>query len=383
MDQNRRVLISGASIAGPALAYWLQHYGYTPTLVERAPGPRPGGHAIDVRGSALEVLRAMGLLEATLAHRATMKGVSKLNSAGEEYWRSEEMTITGGNFDNEDIEILRDDLANILLQALSAETEFLYGNAVQSLQEGDASVLVNFEDGSQREFDLVVAADGIGSSIRRSVFGPDDQFLLPLGVALAVFSAPNYLGLEHWQLSYQGDKHSAMLYTARDNQELRVCMGLTAGLGDIPRDLQGQKDLVQERCGVMGWEVPKLLTAMQSADDFYIGLMAQVKMPAWTKGRVALVGDAGYCPSPYSGQGTSLALVGAYSLAYQLAQSPADYQAAFARYDCQMRPYVEANQAMIQLSQDPRFGKDPAFYAEVQAAMDKAKYAVTLEGEAA
>ncbi len=374
------VLISGASIAGPALAWWLSRYGFVPTLVERAPAPLKGGHAIDVRGAALDILRAMALVEAVHDKRTRMKGVSILDEAGKEVWRSEEMTISGGSFDNGDIEILRDDISQLLVGKLPGGTEVIYGDSVAGMDEGADGVTVSFEKGPARKFDLVVGADGLRSNIRKLAFGEDIQFLRPFGVALAPFSAPNTMGLEDWQLSYRSGQDSCMIYTARENRELRVCFGIPAGLDDVPPDRAGQMALVRERCGLMGWEVPRLLDAMDAAPDFYLGLIAQVKMDRWTSGRVALVGDAGYCPSPFTGQGTSLAIVGAYVLADELARSPQDHAAAFARYEAKLRPYVEANHAIADLTRDERFN-DPDYYsAVVEPAMDSAKHAIVLEG---
>jgi 2-polyprenyl-6-methoxyphenol hydroxylase-like FAD-dependent oxidoreductase len=375
----KKILVSGASIAGPALAWWLKRSGFEPVLIERAPAPRPGGHAVDIRGKALDVLAAMGLLDAARAARTTMKGVSGIDSEGRETWRSDAMTITGGNFDNDDVEILRDDLSGLLLGALAPDIEIVFGDSVTGLVDRTDDVLVRFGNSPDRTFDLVVGADGLRSTVRDLAFDGGDRFLEPMDVAVAIFSAPNHLGLEDWQIDYQDGKDHCLIYTARDNSELRAGVGFAARLDEIGRDRESQMAMVRAKCGHMGWEVPRLLAAMPSAPDFYLGVMAQVKMPAWSEGRVALVGDAGYCPSPYSGQGTSLALVGAYMLARALAASPDDHIAAFARYEATMRPFVEANQAIAQMSRDERF-HEPDYYAQIQAALDIAKNAIDLDG---
>jgi 2-polyprenyl-6-methoxyphenol hydroxylase-like FAD-dependent oxidoreductase len=371
------VLISGASITGPALAYWLARFGFTPTLVERAPGVRPGGHAVDIRGAALDVLDAMGLLDAARDKRTQMKGVSTIGPDGSEIWRSEEMTLTGGKFDNPDIEILRDDLSSLLHSGLAPGTEIIFNDTITALREDTDGVMVSFANAPTRKFDLVMGADGLRSNTRNLAFGKDEQFLHSMGVALAIFSVPNHIGLADWQLNYQDGNDNCLIYTARDNRELRVGFSFAAGLNDVGRDQATQMAQIQQRCGHMGWEVPKFLEAMPAAPDFYLGAMAQVKMPQWSKGRVALAGDAAYCPSPFSGQGTSLSLVGAYVLAYELAQSPDDYSAAFAHYEARMRPFVDNNQAIAQMAQDERF-HEPAFQAEIQAVLDVAKNSIAL-----
>ncbi len=377
----KKILVCGASIAGPTLAWWLKRHGFEPTLLEKAPAPRPGGHAIDIRGAALRVVEAMGLEKTIREQRTRMKGVSKLDAEGNEVWRSEEMTISGGSFDKQAIEIIREDLSRILLDALPAGIETIYGDSVASLAQDDDGITVSFEKGGDRRFDLVVGADGLASDMRKLVFGPDSEFVVPFGIVLAPFSAPNVIGLEDWQLTYDSGDESCMIYTAPGNETLRVCFGFPAEMDSIPADRESQVQLVRQKCAGMSWEVPKLLDVMEQARDFYLGPIAQAKMDCWTKGRVALVGDAGYCPSPFTGQGTSLAIVGAYVLAWELAQSMGDHVRAFERYEETMRPFVETNQAIADLSRDPRFGTDPSYYLDViEPAMLNAESAVELNG---
>jgi 2-polyprenyl-6-methoxyphenol hydroxylase-like FAD-dependent oxidoreductase len=377
----KSVLISGASVAGPTLAWWLHRHGFTPTLVERMPGPARGGHAVDVRGVALEILDAMGVLEAVRESRMQMKGVSIIGEDGSETWRSEEMTISGGRFDNKDIEILRDRLSRLLVADLPEDIEILYGDSIETLTDDGDSVAVEFAKNGTRQFDLVIGADGLRSNTRNLVFGPDREFLHSFDIALAPFSAPNTLGLKDWQISYRNARNDGyMIYTAPGNEELRVCFQVPLTLDDGVPDRAGQMALVRERCGDLGWQTSHFLDAMEAAPDFYLGLIAQVKMPHWTKGRTALVGDAGYCPSPFTGQGTSLAVVGAYVLAHELARSRGDHVSAFARYEAKLRPFVAQNQAIAELTRDERFN-DPEFYTSViEPAMDQAKGAIELKG---
>jgi 2-polyprenyl-6-methoxyphenol hydroxylase-like FAD-dependent oxidoreductase len=378
----KSVLISGASVAGPTLAWWLRRHGFTPTLIERMPGLARGGHAVDVRGAALDILDMMGVREAVHANRMRMNGVSIVGDDGKEVWRSEEMTISGGRFDNDDIEILRDRLSRLLVASLPGDVEILYGDSVSALDDEGDGVTVQLAKNGTRKFDLVIGADGLRSNIRNLVFGPDRDFLNSFDIALAPFSAPNTLGLEDWQISYRNaDNDGYMIYTAPGNEELRVCFNVPWTLDDVIPDRAGQMALIRERCGKLGWETPRFLDAMETAPDFYLGLIAQVKMTHWTKGRVALVGDAGYCPSPYTGQGTSLAVVGAYVLAHELARTPEDHVSAFARYEAKLRPFVDRNQAIAELTRDDRFTDDPEYYSTViEPAMDEAKVAIELEG---
>jgi 2-polyprenyl-6-methoxyphenol hydroxylase-like FAD-dependent oxidoreductase len=373
------VLISGASIAGPTLAYWLQRAGFSPVMVERAPAPRPGGQAIDVRGPALTVLERMGVLDTVKKLQTQMKGFSTLDADGNELWRTEEVTFTRGILDNDDIELLRDDLSSTLVGALPPDIEIIYGDSIGALRETETDVEVTLEKGGSCSFDLVIGADGIGSGVRALVFGDERQFLVPFNFALAIYSAPNHIGLEDWQVSCRNGEKNCLVYPVRGNRELRLCFGFPAGLNDEHRfDLDAQKALVAEKAMGLNWEVPRLLEAMWSAPDFYLGIVAQVKMPRWSKGRVALVGDAAYCPSPLTGQGTSLAIIGAYVLAQELARTPDDHSGAFERYEARMRPFVDKNQAIATLAQDKSFSEEGG-QARVLAALDEAKNAIELD----
>jgi len=365
------VLISGCSIAGPTLAYWLGRAGHRVTIVERAPRPRPGGQAIDVRGSALQVLAAMGILDAARSKRTTMKGVSVVDADGNELWRTEEKTLSGGRFDSDDIEILRDDLADLLLDRALPNVEVIFGESVAQLEQSDRDVRVLLAGGESRRFDVVIGADGLRSNIRNLVFGDDSRFVHSLGVGLAVFSAPNFLDLRDWQIAHRVGRGGFLLYTARNNNELRVALGFDVDAADDrPMNLDEQKRLVASRCAQFRWEVPRFIEAMWDAPDFYFGTAAQVRMEHWFDGRCVLVGDAAYCPSPFSGQGTSLALVGGSVLATELGKSPSNPGAAFHRYQERMRAYVDLNQALAHVSD-----RDETF----DALTDTAKNAISLE----
>ncbi|MFI7222806.1 FAD-dependent monooxygenase [Nonomuraea angiospora] len=348
-----KVLISGASVGGPVLAYWLRRHGYETTLVERAPAPRKGGQAIDIRGAALDVVAKMGVIEQIRALRTTMRGMSMVDGDGTELMRSYEETVSGGRFDSPDIEIMRDDLTAILTSASGAE--YVYGDSIATLDQDADGVDVTFESGGRGRYDYVFGADGLHSNVRRLTFGPEAQFLNHLGTYVSIFTADNFLGLDHWQTWFREGDTGGALFSDRDATVMRVNLGFGADPIDYDhRDVEQQKRLIQERCSGLRWEVPKLLEAMWKADDFYFDAMAQVTMERWSKGRVALVGDAGYCPSPLSGQGTSLALVGAYVLAQELGRDPIG---AFDRYEERLRPYVARNQALA--LENPGQGASP------------------------
>lgn len=342
------VLISGVSIAGPALAYWLRHRGFAVTVVERSPGPRPGGQPIDIRGVALEVVARMGLKAQIEARRTRIAGANVLDRNGNEIVRHTDRTLSAGRHDSGDVEIFRDDLSVLLHEATGAGVDYRFNDAIAAIEDGAGKVTVAFERSPTRDFDLVIGADGIYSGVRRLMFGPSERFLKYLGAYVAIFTVENFLGLKDWQTAI-GDQDACagmLLLPARANAELRVFMMFESD--PLGRDLTcaQQKTLLGERYKGFGWEVPRLLGFLHEASDVYFGEVAQICMPGWCRGRVALVGDAGYCPSPRSGQGTSLALVGAYVLAAELAQAGGDPAAAFARYEERMRPFVDLNQAL-------------------------------------
>lgn len=343
----KTVLISGAGVAGPALAYWLDHHGFIPTVVERAPALRAGGHAVDVRGTALEVIERMGLTDPLRRARTRMRGMSMLDPDGAEIMRSTEVALSSGRLDSTDVEVLREDLIGLLHRATRAPVRYLFGDSVTTLDQHRGGVRVAFENAAPETFDLVVGADGLHSTVRRLAFGPEQPYLHHLGAYVGVFTAPNFLDLDRWQVWLRAAGVGYGIYSARDNTEMRVNLGFESGpLEYDRRDVDAQRKLVEDRLTGVGWETPRLLAAMWQATDFYFDAMAQIRMDSWSTGRVTLLGDAGYCPSPLSGQGTSLALVGAYVLADALARSGGDPRTGFEGYERRMREFVTLNQAL-------------------------------------
>lgn len=339
------MLVSGASIAGPTLAHWLNRHGFAVTVVERSPAPRPGGQAVDVRGTAIEVADRMGVLPALRAAKTAMRGMAFVDADGTELMSTTEMSLTGGPTDSPDVEILRDDLNAILLAATEADVEYGYGDMITGLDQTADGVSVTFQRGAPRTFDIVIGADGLHSGVRALAFGPEIDYVRHLGSYLAVFSTPNFLDLDHWQVFQQTEGKMAGVYSARGNTEARVVMGYESERIDYDhRDIEQQKKLIAAGFAGDRWEIPRMLELMWAAPDFYFDSMSQIHMPSWSTGRVTLVGDAGYCASPLSGQGTSLAMVGAYVLAGELKAAGGDFRTAFERYEAEMREFVRANQ---------------------------------------
>lgn len=359
--KSRNVLISGAGIAGPALAYWLRRHGFTPVVVEQAPAPRRGGHAVDVRGTALEVAERMGILAEVRAARTDLRGMSVVDGTGAEVMRTTEGTFTGGRFDGPNVEILREDLVRILLDRTAGEVEYVFGDSITALEQDARGVRVAFERAAPRRVDLVIGADGVHSAVRRLVFGPDREYVHRLGTYLGIFTTDNVLGLDRWQLWYRNGDLGCAVYPARGNTELRVFLAAPDALFDgDPRDPEQGKRFLAERFAEAGWEIPRLLKAMWEGRDCYFDAVSQVRMDRWWNGRVALLGDAGYCASPMSGQGTSLALVGAYVLAAELAAAEGDHTAAFPAYQERLAGFAEASRRIALKNQQEPTALDPA-----------------------
>lgn len=286
----KTVVVSGASVAGTAAAYWLGRHGYSVTMVERHPGLRPGGQAIDVRGPALDVLERMGLLAAAQEHKTRIRGASFVDRDGNELFRDTESTPTGGPVNSPDIELLRDDLVELLYGATQPSVEYLFDDSISTLQDDGDSVRVTFERAAAREFDLVIGADGLHSNVRRLVFGPEEQFVKRLGTHAAIFTVPNFLELDYWQTWHYGDSTMAGVYSARNNTEARAALAfMDTELRIDYRDTEAQFAELQRRMAEDGWVRAQLLHYMRSAPDFYFDEMSQILMDRWSRGRVALI----------------------------------------------------------------------------------------------
>ena len=283
--------------------------------------------------------------------RTATRGMPYVSSTGK---RLASLNAAFGVIDATDVEIIRGDLARILHQATS-DVEYIFGDSITGICEHADTVEVTFERAPARAFDLVVGADGLHSNVRSLAFGPESPFIRHLGLYLAIFTTPNDLGLDHWQLIHAVPGKSVTITSARENTEARAIFFFASPpLNYDHHDTRQQQDLLASAFSTEQWEVPHLLKAMRHAPDFYFDSASQVRMDNWAAGRVTLLGDAGYCPSPLSGQGTSLALVGAYVLAGELQAAAGDHRAAFARYQQQMSGFVQQNQ-QIALGNAKRF----------------------------
>jgi 2-polyprenyl-6-methoxyphenol hydroxylase-like FAD-dependent oxidoreductase len=343
MTAVRNVLISGAGIAGPALAHRLQRHGIRSTLVEKAPGRRTGGYAVDLRGAAVDVAERMGVLDDVRAAEAGIARASMVDAEGKA-----RAGFGPGLVSSEDrsLEILRGDLVR-LLHDVADTAEYRYGDSIAALEQRGEAVLASFDGAETEAFDLVVGADGLHSNVRALAFGPERPYRRFLGSYVSIATIGNHLGLDgEARLFNTPGRVAALYHTHRAEGAKALLLHRTPEETDIDRRTPSeQRGHLRAVFAGMGWETDRILSDMEESPDFYFDSVTQIAMDDWSRGRVVLLGDAAHCPSPMSGQGTSLALVGAYVLAEELARHDAP-EPALAAYEWRMRPFVAANQAI-------------------------------------
>ncbi|MFB6726209.1 FAD-dependent monooxygenase [Kribbella sp. NPDC056345] len=333
-----KVLISGASVAGPVLAYWLDRYGFETTVVERTPALRHGlgGHAVDLFGQATDVVQQMGLWDEVKAARTMIDDLTIERSGGRPVHVDLGRLYAG--ISDRHVEILRGELIRILSSATTSE--YLFGDSITALTDDGAGVDVTFERNAPRRFDLVIGADGMHSNVRRLAFGPEEPVRRHLGGYLAVYSMPDLFPLGSSMLIHQSVDRLVGLYSVRQTGQSRAMFMVRteAELEYDYRDKDQQKALLATAFRDYGWRVPQLFEHLEAADDFYFDAIAQITLDTWQRGRIGLVGDAGYCPAPAVGGGTSLAVATAYILAGELA---ANGPAGLRTYEAKVRQMVD------------------------------------------
>ena len=337
----KNILISGAGIAGPVLAFWLARYGAKVTIVERAPQLRTAGQTIDIRGAGLEVIRRMGLedmVRSITTQEQGIKFVDKKNRTKAEL----PVDAMGGQGLVAEIEIVRGELATLLYEQTRNDAEYIFGDNITAIENGEEHVQVKFAKEADRDYDLVVLADGLGSRTRELVFKSSKSSIIPFGCYTSYFSIPYEESDGAWSRCYNasGGRFILLRPDGQKTTTTRAFLGFRGthqGLDKL--SVEEQKAQLWKLFENAGWETPRILSGMDKSTDFYLQEIAQIKMNTWSNNRVALLGDAGYCPSPMSGMGTSVAIVGAYILAGEIARRE-NHKDAFASYENLLRPYV-------------------------------------------
>lgn len=290
--------------------------GFLRHVVERAPAPRPGGQTVDLRGAGRDVVTRMGLIDQARAVSVKQRGLTVVDAADRIIARMPADSFGGEGIISE-TEILRGDLCRLLYDATLPHTEYLFDDTITTLNQDDEGVTVGFEKARPRRFGLVIGTDGSHSAVRTLVFGPETDYVHALGLYTAWFTINDEMDLDGWYRMYNAP--GGLVASVRPGRlpgEIKAALGFrSAPIAYDRHDTAAQRALLARRFADAGWQVPHLLRAMDGASDFFFDSMGQVRMDRWWRGRVALLGDAGYCPTPLTGLGTSSALVGAYVLA--------------------------------------------------------------------
>ncbi|MEV8020313.1 FAD-dependent monooxygenase [Streptomyces sp. NPDC086554] len=336
---TKNVLISGAGIAGPALAYWLGRHGFRPTVVEPAPALRGGGQAVDFRGEThLTVLERMGVLDKL---RRIQTGGSPMRFVDEQ---GRQLLHLPAEFAGGDVEVLRGDLSQVLYGQSLPHTEYVFGDSIVGLTETAEGVQVTFRHGAPREFDLVIGADGLHSNVRRIAFGPEESFVRHLGYYAATWQLPNYLGVGRGSVGYNTPgRFAAVGSDHRDTPKAGAFFVFASPQLTYRSDPERQKALIADAFSGLGWEVPRLLDSLRQAPELYFDSISRADVDTWSRGRIALVGDAA-CGATIGGMGTGTGVVAAYVLAGELALADGDHRAAFTRYENRVRDYAQGCQ---------------------------------------
>lgn len=344
MSTINKILVIGAGIAGPAVCYWLKRFGFSPVLIEKFGEIRKGGQALDIRGVVIDLVKRMGVYDQICNMRTRVELGRYVDSEGNTL--HEEKGERFGFRQDEEVEIIRGDLIEILMGIIKG-VPCHFNQLIDKIEQNDDHVKVHFKDGRNEHYDLVIGADGIHSATRRMIFDKDEYKLINLGMYFSIFSIPNYLNLNHTEIQCEANQKLASISSDKNPKIAQAAfMFRSQSILNNIRNEHEQRQFLRNTFQDFGWEIPKMLELMSDSDDFYFDSVAQVKMKSWTKGRIALLGDAGYCASPLSGQGNNLALVGAYIFAGELKKADGNYTEAFNRYNELLHPFVEANQKL-------------------------------------
>lgn len=341
---NRNILISGAGIAGTTLAFWLKKFGFHPTIIEVAPALRSGGYAIDFMGVGYDVAEKMDLIaelsKAEIDFSKLILVDKNDRERGSMNYRKIKQMLKGRA-----LTLLRSDLARTIYNSLDSEVEMIFDNTIRQIDQDDKKVAVTLRDGTKRNFDLLIGADGLHSNVRKLVFGNEAEFEKYFGYYTSSYTLDNFsIGSRAFSM-YNVPFKQVAVYSNHENKTTTFFIFASAQkLVYQPHDIAQQKQILKAAFEDSGWKCRQLLSTIDSVSDFYFDSVSQINMEHWSKGRISLVGDAGYCPSLLSGKGSTLAMVGAYILAGELKEADGDYHKAFEQYEVNFKSFMAKKQ---------------------------------------
>jgi 2-polyprenyl-6-methoxyphenol hydroxylase-like FAD-dependent oxidoreductase len=341
---EKKVLISGASFAGLSTAFWMSRLGYHVTLVEVARGLRLGGTAVDIKGNTVDIVRRMGLLQQIRANRLSLRKWEFKNERDE----TERALVLRGEDEapsDDEFEIERSVLLNLLFDSVKDRVEVVFDDSITALREVNHGVEASFAKGAPRRFDLVFGCDGIHSAVRRLWFGDEAQYLHFLGLYFSITIVDKLLIERNTAQMFNVPGKAAMLNAYKNNTDIVLSFACDQELSYDRRDEGEQRRIIRDQFTGVGWRTAELLQEVQRSKSFYFDKLCQVRMSDWSKGRVALVGDAAYCASPAAGMGGSLAIDGAAALGDAMRDNAGDFERAFRDYDARFRPFIDEVQA--------------------------------------
>jgi 2-polyprenyl-6-methoxyphenol hydroxylase-like FAD-dependent oxidoreductase len=373
--KGKKVLVSGASIAGLSTAWWLNKLGYNVTVVEIAKAPRTGGTAVDLQGKCINIVKRMGIYEQLKSNCLSLEKIEFKNENDETVnsislkseskkqtdlehkakvsqsffsWLKTSLFRFVMRFSNV-IEIERTLLVQILLDALKNNVEFLFNNSITELNETKDNIEVRFNDGTKREYEFVVGCDGIHSGVRKIWFGNEQEYTHFLKAYGSVSIVNKSLIQPNTMQFYNEPNKGYILNAYKDKTDIVLYFLAEQEIPYNYRDAEQQRNIIIEKFTGNGWRTAELLEEVKKSDNFYFDKLCQIKMPSWTKGRVVLVGDSAYCASPAAGMGGSLAMQGAATLADALQKHSGNFERAFQDYNKKLRPFIEHIQAKAEL----------------------------------
>jgi 2-polyprenyl-6-methoxyphenol hydroxylase-like FAD-dependent oxidoreductase len=344
MELNKKVLIVGASFAGLTTAYWMNKIGYKVTIVEIAVELKKGGTPVDIKGQTIDIVKRMGLFEEIKKQRV---GPEKweFKNASDETGHSFILRQPGEELPDDEFEIERDSLLTMMYDQVKNDVKLEFNNSITTLHETEHNIEVSFKDGSKDQYAYVFGCDGIHSAVRKIWFGPETDYAHFLGQYFSITVVDKLLVENGTYQMYAEPNKGAALYAHNNKTDVIFTFRTEKEITYDFRNQEQLKEIVSQQMNDMGWRAHELQTELLNSSSFYFDKFCQIKMPSWTKGRVALVGDAAYCASPAAGMGGSLAIIGATALADAFVLYKDDYQLAFDAYNKDLRPFIEEIQA--------------------------------------